>query len=1416
MSSKKIAKKLPKSQKHNFTTAINRLSRPLSYLKKHTKKHAIHTVKSPRPAHFTVFSIFVVIGVVVGANIFQSAYALNSWIQTNWNGGVGSSTSTQYASGTNVDTSTSGEAKLSTTSGWCSNASCNSSWKYRRQVTFDNRTSNLGVTSENLTSFPVLIKLDSSRIDYANTQNSGQDLRFTDTDGTDLAYEIEKWDESGTSYVWVKVPQVDSNSNADYVQMYYGNASASDHQQASSVWSSGYGAVWHMKETSGTTAADSTGNNNGTKTGATDPNPVTTGQIDGAQDFSGDSVSVPSSASLNLTTQITMSGWVTADSMTTWNSVLMKSSSSSWADGYGIYFNGTLCGFVTSYSVNKVCNAFPPTATPRYLVVTYDGANMKMYLDGAQVATAAMSVAISTNSAALGIGTGAGGAYNWDGIIDELRISSTARSAAYVAASYKGDKDLYASYGSQQSVYQTSGSLTSNIFDTGVGSAWGDLAYNASTPTGTTATVKVRAGNSADLSDATAFSSCSAVSSSSDLTGGCSPDNKRYVQYQVSLTSDGTVTPTFQDNSITYSAFDGVAPTTNASTIAMKRTAGGADISSNGWTNGASPYFSWTAGADDGGGSGIKGYCLYLGQDSTGNPVTTKGLLGTSPVDTGGACQFAVSATSVDLATSGYLGTALSTSDSPYYINIKAIDNGNNVYSGSSAAFHFRFDNTPPTNPSFITAPSQFVANKAVTLTWPTAGGDSASDANAGLSGLQYRVGSSGIWYGDTHNSSEDASDLLSNDGSYTMQSSPDFASLNEGNNIVYFRTWDAAGNYSPAYVTTVIKLNTTSPSGPQNVTATPSTNTTNSFAFSWLAPATYTGSASNITYCYTINALPNGSNCTYTVAGVTSLSAGAYATQPGENTFYVVAKDEANNINYATVSSATFTANTAAPGVPLNLDIADISTKTTSNWKLALSWEEPTQTGAGVASYKILRSTDNSSFSQVASTSGTSHVDSGLTQQTYYYKVKACDSANNCGALTNVVSKFPTGKFTSAATLLSAPKISGISTKKATISWVTDRGSDSKVAIGTKSGSYSSDEIANSDQVTNHTINLQNLSPGTTYYFVSKWTDEDGNTGTSPQGSFTTLPAPSISNVNTSGINISNATITFTSVSADSVKIYYGKSKDFGATRVLNTSNSESTYSTQLTGLDDGTTYYYRINPFDADGNEYTQTIFTFTTPSRPRITNLRFQPVPDQPTSTQQVTWSTNVPSTSELAYGPNGQAQQNAADPRLTTDHSLTIDALNDNTEYSLTAQSRDSAGNLAVSDKQIFHTALDTRPPKISGLKVTSSIKGTGTDAAGQIIVAWKTDEPATSQVAYGEGSDNSNFNTSTAEDRALVTDHAVVVSNLSTSQIFHLKALSKDVANNQAHSDSRTTIIGNATDSVISIIFNALQKVFGGF
>jgi hypothetical protein len=164
-------------------------------------------------------------------------------------------------------------------------------------------------------------------------------------------------------------------------------------------------------------------------------------------------------------------------------------------------------------------------------------------------------------------------------------------------------------------------------------------------------------------------------------------------------------------NSITVGLTTDVTTPTNATSLVMHQEISATNCTNddNCWTKLAGPTFSWSPGSDESGGSGLKGYCLYLGTDKDGNPATTKGKLGTSPISTANTpCQFIVSSSSVNLATSGYLASALSNSDSfasdtphTYYLNLKAVDVAGNT-SSSSLSIKFRYDGTSPTNVSYI------------------------------------------------------------------------------------------------------------------------------------------------------------------------------------------------------------------------------------------------------------------------------------------------------------------------------------------------------------------------------------------------------------------------------------------------------------------------------------------------------------------------------------------------------------------------------------------------------------------------------------------------------------------------------------------------------------------------------------------
>ena len=97
--------------------------------------------------------------------------------------------------------------------------------------------------------------------------------------------------------------------------------------------------------------------------------------------------------------------------------------------------------------------------------------------------------------------------------------------------------------------YQASGTFTSSVYD-GVGAPlWGTMAWTDDGTNGQSVTMKVRTGNNADMSDATAWAGCPAATGGTDISGLSSvTDGDRYIQYRAELaTSSGSLTPVLYD-----------------------------------------------------------------------------------------------------------------------------------------------------------------------------------------------------------------------------------------------------------------------------------------------------------------------------------------------------------------------------------------------------------------------------------------------------------------------------------------------------------------------------------------------------------------------------------------------------------------------------------------------------------------------------------------------------------------------------------------------------------------------------------------------------------------------------------------------------------------------------------------------------
>ena len=267
-----------------------------------------------------------------------------------------------------------------------------------------------------------------------------------------------------------------------------------------------------------------------------------------------------------------------------------------------------------------------------------------------------------------------------------------------------------------------------------------------------------------------------------------------------------------------------------------------------------------------------------------------------------------------------------------------------------------------------------------------------------------------------------------------------------------------------------------------------------------------------------------------------------------------------------------------------------------------------------------------------------------------------------------------------------------------------------------------------------------------------------------------------------------------------------------------ISTSTSKSTYVVTLSGLKDGTKYYYKINTYDAEDDEYDGTTLDFTTLPRPKISNVRVQQARGAAQPTILVSWDTNTEISSIVTYYPDGDSSRSRDEVDVTLvsgEHKTTIRGLLPHTDYIVVVKGRDIIGNEAVSDTHKLTTATDTRPPQISSLQVEGSgVFGSPTeDAVTQLVVTWDTDELATSQVEFGEGTGDS-YAQKTQEDANFTSNHLVIVSNLTPSKVYHLRAISKDEANNDSRSIDTVTITPKIADNAFDLVIGNLKEVFG--
>jgi len=234
--------------------------------------------------------------------------------------------------------------------------------------------------------------------------------------------------------------------------MYYGNAEAGSQQNAEAVWDADYMMVQHLEEVSGTLYDSTSNNNDGTAQNGVVQNAV--GKVNGADDFDGsnDYINVPHSGTITgFTTAFTASFWIKMDTVTGRRTILNKYNTLNNQRGYYIDYDSsrgssrTLGLFASQDGVSYRYwyASFSPVAGSWYhiAVVWQSGLVPKFYINGELTSTSYSSGTITSifNNAQAPLYIG--GSYTtgryFDGVIDEVRLSDTARLDNWIRTSFR-------------------------------------------------------------------------------------------------------------------------------------------------------------------------------------------------------------------------------------------------------------------------------------------------------------------------------------------------------------------------------------------------------------------------------------------------------------------------------------------------------------------------------------------------------------------------------------------------------------------------------------------------------------------------------------------------------------------------------------------------------------------------------------------------------------------------------------------------------------------------------------------------------------------------------------------------------------------------------------------------------------------
>jgi len=311
-------------------------------------------------------------------------------------------------------------------------------YSYRNRITI-----NSSYVDEDMYDYPVYFVMS---INPELLKEDGSDILFTQNySGAtyELDYELILYDDEAHSLkCWVELKYIDKDADTDFY-IYYGNIFASSRENIEGTWNSGYKAVWHFKEETGTYYDSTVYGNDGTLTDADSDTirGVSTAcghgvNLNGDMDYI--SGAYNSSIDIEEKTYILL---IKPDVVSTnWVRIFTKDSRGSYDSGITFYSSDILYdedATAPSYNGNS------SISTGAYTLVTVScpttESNVNMFYNRMKQNLSSVSDNIGTVSSPTGFTIGARqthAANFYNGVIDEFFILNRTVSYEYVNTTY--------------------------------------------------------------------------------------------------------------------------------------------------------------------------------------------------------------------------------------------------------------------------------------------------------------------------------------------------------------------------------------------------------------------------------------------------------------------------------------------------------------------------------------------------------------------------------------------------------------------------------------------------------------------------------------------------------------------------------------------------------------------------------------------------------------------------------------------------------------------------------------------------------------------------------------------------------------------------------------------------------------------